>query len=152
MQDENWSKWINYMINSIWPLLLLYLRVIIWLITMDFRCFEFGRLHRLRLPLTHCLSLTPTHYLSRFLYFSLSFTQFLSHTLTLTLTHPLSHSVSFSLSLSIHLSISQSLTSSLSHSLYLSHTYFITYSLTWFHFPLIFLIVHFDCWLVHFLC
>ena len=143
------------MINSIWPLFLHYLRVIIWLITIDFRCFEFGRLHRLNLPLTHCLSLTLTHTISLAFYiFFLSFTQFLSYTLTLTLTHPLSHSASFSLSLSLNLSISlsQSLTSSLSHSLYLSHAYFITYSLTWFHFPLIFLAIHFDCWLVHFLC
>ena len=39
------------MIHLIAPVLLIYPRAIIWVITMVFQCFEFGQLHRQRLEL-----------------------------------------------------------------------------------------------------
>ena len=49
---QKFWNWIDYMINSIAPVLLIYPRVIIWAIAMFFWCFEFGQIHRRRLQYT----------------------------------------------------------------------------------------------------
>ena len=50
------SKWIDFLIDSMLPLLFNYLKVIIWAKTISFRCFQFGWIYRPRLIFRNQLS------------------------------------------------------------------------------------------------
>ena len=57
----NFWKWIEYKIDSMVPLLLNYLRAIIWAIMMVLRWFELGQLHCPRLGHTNVLPTKRKH-------------------------------------------------------------------------------------------